>query len=236
MTALDAPNADPLQRTKYDFPRDLVGYGRNSLTLHWPNGARVAVSFVINYEEGAERTVVNGDESSETHLWEQSNIQARQGERALNVESDYEYGSRVGVWRLLNLFEEHCMPITAYAVGQALERYPDIIHAFMQNGHEIASHAYRWVDYHSMDADLEKQYIVRQLECLKKMTGTYPVGWYYGRLSPRSRALVHEVYSAMKIPLLYEADTYADDVPYWVDVPAEKGTPNPQGMLMLPYT
>ena len=236
MTLLDASNIDVLRGTDFDFPRDHVGYGRKSLDLTWPNGAKIAVSFVINYEEGAERTVLNGDAQSESHLWEQSAIPPREGERALNVESDYDYGSRVGVWRLLDLFEEHDMPVTVYAVGQALERNPEATHAFMQKGHEIASHAYRWIDYHNMDPDLEKQYISRQLQCVKELTGEYPVGWYYGRLSPRSRALVHEVYSSMETPLLYESDSYADDIPYWVDVPAERNAPNPTGMLMIPYS
>lgn len=143
---LDAPNVDPLQGTKYDFPRDHVGYGRESLKLAWPNGAKIAVSFVINYEEGAERTLLNGDGQSENRLWEQADIPPRIGERAMNVESDYDYGSRVGVWRLLNMFEEHNMPITWYAVGQAFEKNPEVAKASTQNGHEVASHAYRY-DY-----------------------------------------------------------------------------------------
>lgn len=140
---LDAASIDPLQGTKYDFARDHVGYGRKSLKVSWPNDAKIAVSFVINYEEGAERTVLNGDSRSESHLWEQTNIPWREGERAMNVESDYDYGSRVGVWRLLDMFEEHHMPITWYAVGQAFEKNPEVAKASTQNGHEVASHAYR---------------------------------------------------------------------------------------------
>lgn len=154
----------------------------------------------------------------------------------MNVESDYEYGSRVGIWRLLNLFESHGMPITAYAVGQALERNPEVARALRDGGHEIASHAYRWIDYHAMPPELEEAYIVRQLTVLKELTGEYPAGWYYGRLSPRSRALVQEVYREQGVPLVWESDSYSDDLPYWVDVPAEAGQEKPKGMLMVPYT
>ena len=236
-TSLDAVSIDPLQGTVYDFPRDHVGYGRASLNAQWPNGAKIAVSFVINYEEGAERTVLNGDAQSEARLWEQSdNKPALTGTRALNPESDYDYGSRVGVWRLLDCFEAHKMPVTAYAVGQAFEKNPEAARAFCQNGHEIASHGYRWVTYNGMTPELEREYVKRQLESLKTTTGSYPVGWYYGALSPRSKAIIHAVYKEMGLPLLYESDTYADDLPYWVDVPAEKDAADAQGMLMIPYT
>jgi len=167
--ALDAQNGDPDKDTIYDFPRDLVGYGRHPSHPHWPGDAKIAVSFVINYEEvpppltfppfppltplthpqGAERSVLNGDAQSESSLHEQSGDRpGRIGERAINVESDYEYGSRVGIWRLLNLFEAHKMPITCFAVGQALEKNPEVAMALMSGGHEVASHAYRWIDYH----------------------------------------------------------------------------------------
>lgn len=178
---------------------------------------------------------MNGDEQSEAFLWEQADRPSRPGERALNSESDYEYGSRAGIWRMLDIFEAHSVPVTIYAVGQALEKNPDVVSAFQEGGHEIASHAYRWIDYHSMSPELEKQYIVRQLACLKNLTGEYPVGWYYGRLSPRSKALVWEVYQELGVPLLWESDSYCDDLPYWVDVPAEAHVEKPQAMLMIPY-
>lgn len=147
--ALDAANADPDKGTTYDFPRDLLGYGRHPPLANWPHSALIAVSFVINYEEGAERSVLNGDAQSESSLHEQGGDRpGRIGERAINVESDYEYGSRVGVWRLLDLFEAHGMPVTCYAVGQALEKNPAVARALMEGGHEVASHAYRWIDYH----------------------------------------------------------------------------------------
>ncbi|KAF2165134.1 carbohydrate esterase family 4 protein [Zasmidium cellare ATCC 36951] len=224
------------RRCKFDFPRDLKGYGRHPPNPQWPNNAKIAVSFVINYEEGAERTVLNGDATSESSLWEQTDRPGRPGERAFNSESDYEYGSRVGIWRILDTFEAHRMPVTVYAVGQALEMNPEVVPAFREGGHEIASHAYRWIDYHAMDEKLEKEYILRQLKCLKEVTGEYPVGWYYGRLSPRSKALVWEAYKQLGIPLLWESDSYCDDLPYWVDVPAEKDVESPEGMLMVPYS
>ncbi|KAI1859445.1 hypothetical protein JX265_010448 [Neoarthrinium moseri] len=233
---LDAPNGDPLTGTRYDFPRDHVGFGRESHNPRWPNGAKIAVSFVLNYEEGSERSVSNGDAQSENRLWEQSEKPAQIGERALNSESDYDYGSRVGVWRLLRIFEHHGFPITAYSIGQALERNPQVAEALAQNGHEVASHGYRWVTYQGMTPELEKQYVVRQLESLKMTTGKYPVGWYYGAISPYSKAIIHEVYEEMGIPLLYESDSYSDDVPFWVDVPSEDESPHPKGMLMIPYS
>ena len=192
---------------------------------------------VLTRSQGAERSVVNGDSRSESHLHEQrGETVPRQGERAFNVESDYEYGSRVGIWRMLNLFEAHDMPITCYAVGQALEKNPAVVTALTEGGHEIANHAYRWLDYHSMPPDLEKEYIERQLKVMKELTGEYPGGWYYGRLSPRSKTLVHEVYREHGIQLAWESDSYCDDLPYWVDVPAEKDEEKPEGMLMIPYT
>ncbi|ERS97560.1 carbohydrate esterase family 4 protein [Sporothrix schenckii 1099-18] len=235
--SLDAASIDPLRDTQYDFPRDHVGYGRHPPNPRWPNGAKIAVSFVINYEEGAERSVQNGDGQSEARAWEHSDSKAPQvGARSLNSESDYDYGSRVGVWRLLACFEAHQMPVTAFAVGQALEKNPAVAAALGQNGHEIASHGYRWVTYHGMTPALEKAYVERQLVSLKASTGQYPVGWYYGALSPRSKAIIHAVYREQGLPLLYESDSYCDDLPYWVDVPAEKNVADPQGMLMVPYS
>lgn len=137
---------------------------------------------------------------------------------------------------MLNLFEAHSMPITCYAVGQALEKNPDVAEALQTGDHEIASHAYRWIDYHDMSPELEKEYIFRQLKVLKDMTGEYPVGWYYGRLSPRSKALVWEAHKELDIPLKWMSDAYCDDLPFWVDVPAEKDAEKAEGMLMVPYS
>ena len=140
---LDSPNVDPEQATKYDFPRDLIGYGRDSFDPQWPNGAKIAVSFVINYEEGGERSLLEGDTQTESVLWEQAHVPVRVNSRDPKIESDYEYGSRVGVWRLLNMFEKYGVPVTAYAVGQALEKNPLVAKAFVDGGHEVASHGYR---------------------------------------------------------------------------------------------
>ncbi|EXJ86856.1 hypothetical protein A1O3_03810 [Capronia epimyces CBS 606.96] len=234
--SLDAPNMDPLQGTKYDFERDLVGYGRDSIDPKWPGGAKIAVAFVINYEEGAERSLLNGDGQTESVLWEQAHVPERIGSRDPKIESDYDYGSRVGVWRLLNMFEKSNIRTTINAVGQALEKNPPVAKAFVAGGHEVASHGYRWIPYHNMSPEEEKLYMHRQMQSLKATTGSYPVGWFVGRCSPHSKALIHEVHEEIGAPLLYEADCFADDLPYWSDVPAEKDVPNPKGMLMMPYS
>lgn len=220
----------------FDFPRNLIGYGEESHHPQWPNGAKIAVSFVINYEEGGENTVLNGDAHSENSLWEAPGAPPHVGERAINIESEYDYGARAGVWRLFRLFEKHQFKYTLYAVGRALEQNPAVARYSVAHGHDIASHAYRWIDYHAVSAEQEKVYIRQGIEAIKATSGVYPKGWYYGRLSPRSHALVWDVFQEMGLPLLWESDSYADDVPYWVDVPAEKDSPSPQGMLMVPYS
>ncbi|EXJ74360.1 uncharacterized protein A1O5_02656 [Cladophialophora psammophila CBS 110553] len=234
--SLDAPNVDPLQGTKYDFKRDLVGYGRDSIHPRWPNDAKIAVSFVINYEEGAERSLLNGDGQTESVLWEQAHVAPRVGSRDPKIESDYDYGARVGVWRLLNMFEKNNIRTTINAVGQALEKNIPLARSLVEGGHEIASHGYRWVPYHNMSPEEEKQYILRQMQCLKATTGRYPSGWFVGRCSSHSKALIHEVHEELGAPLLYEADCFSDDLPYWADVPAEYNADRPKGMLMLPYS
>ncbi|KAF2668298.1 possibe polysaccharide deacetylase [Microthyrium microscopicum] len=234
--SIDATNIDPLKGTRFDFPRDLIGYGRDSFDPKWPNGAKIAVSFVINYEEGGERSLLEGDSQTESVLWEQAHVPVRIGSRDPKIESDYEYGSRVGVWRLLNLFEKHGVPVTAYAVGQALEKNPAVAKAFVDGGHEIASHGYRWIPYHNMSPEMEMQYIKRQLQSLKASTGSYPVGWFIGRCSPHTKALIHEAHQDQDTPLLYSSDAFNDDIPYWIDVPSEESSPNPKGLLMMPYS
>ncbi|CAG8959380.1 hypothetical protein HYFRA_00001278 [Hymenoscyphus fraxineus] len=221
---------------KYDFPRDLVGYGENSFNPQWPNKAKIAVSFVINYEEGAEHTVLNGDVHSETHLWEAAGAGLKIQERAVNIESEYDYGSRTGVWRLFRLFNKFNYKYTLYAVGKAIEDNPAVGISSVKNGHDVASHAYRWIDYADMSVEQEKAYIKKEIETIRDICGEPPKGWYYGRLSSRSQALVWEVYKEMGVPLLWDSDSYADDLPYWVDVPAEKDEPEPKGMLMIPYS
>ncbi|KIX95230.1 uncharacterized protein Z520_09147 [Fonsecaea multimorphosa CBS 102226] len=229
----------------HDFPRDLIGYGPDPPAAPWPNNAKLALSFVINYEEGGENSVLNGDPTSEASLWESAGrYPPRQQQRAVNVESDYEYGSRVGVWRIMALFERHKFKWTLYAVGKAVEANPEVARRTVRSGAEVASHCYRWVNYEDMPAEQEKEMIRKGLESLKAVTGEYPVGWYYGRLSSRSRALVWDVYDEMGLPLLWQSDSYSDDIPYWVDVPAEqamvaegkRNKENCVGMLMVPYT
>ncbi|KAG8673057.1 hypothetical protein FPOAC1_006360 [Fusarium poae] len=225
-----APHSD------YSFPRDFKGYGEKGVQgLEWPNNAKIAVSFVINYEEGAEHSIENGDEISETTLREFPGT-VRINERDYNAESEYEYGSRVGFWRLFKLFNKNNMKFTLYAVAQALEQQPEVATRCVQEGHDVASHGYRWVDHHEWPIEKEKEYIRKGINSLKSLTGYVPKGWYYGRPSPRSRTLVPQVYQEMGEELIWASDTYADDVPYWIDLPSERNEPSPKGCLMVPYS
>ena len=152
------------------------------------------------------------------------------------IESEYDYGSRSGVWRLFRLFNKHNYKYTLYAVGKAIEDNPAVAISSVKNGHDVASHAYRWIDYADMPPEKEKAYIKKEIETIQRICGEPPKGWYYGRLSSRSNALVWDVYKEMGIPLLWDSDSYADDLPYWVDVPSEAKEEKPQGMLMIPYS
>ena len=227
----------------YDFPRDLIGYGPDPPKISWPGDAKIAVSFVINYEEGGENCVLNGDATSEASLWESSGrYPPIVGGRAVNIESDYEYGSRVGVWRIIKLFEKFEFKFTLYAVGKAIEMSPDVARRTEAGGSEVASHAYRWIDYEKMGVEEEKAMIKKGIESLRQVTGKAPVGWYYGRLSARSKALVWDVYHEMGLDLCWQSDCYSDDLPYWIDVPAERKLRDEgkvdkcEGMLMVPYS
>ncbi|KAJ9137838.1 Glycoside hydrolase/deacetylase, partial [Coniochaeta hoffmannii] len=220
----------------YGFDRDFKGYGEKGLKLQWPNNAKIAVSFVINYEEGGERSVLSGDGVSETNLRENPGSAPRVNERNYNTESEYEYGSRAGWWRLFRLFQRYGMKFTLYAVAQAVEENPDVAKRCVEEGHDVASHAYRWLDYHDFSVEKEKDFIRKAITSLKKLTGYAPKGWYYGRPSPQSRVLVPQVYKEMGEELSWLSDTYADDVPYWTDLPSEKGDPAAKGLLMLPYS
>lgn len=206
------------------YPREMVGYGANPPHAQWPNGAKIAVSFVLNYEEGGENCILHGDAASEAFLSEIIGAQPIVGARHMNMESIYEYGSRAGVWRLLRLFQEFDMPLTVYAVGMALERYPHLAEAFVQLGHEIASHGYRWIDYQSIPAEVEKADMIRSIDAIKRLTGSRPLGWYLGRCSPNTWRLVAE-----EGGFLYNSDSYADDLPYW-----DNSHGNSQ--LIIPYT
>lgn len=192
---------------------DLVGYGETPPAPNWPGGARLALSFVLNVEEGAESHVLDGDIASE-HLNADMTAAPRMAERNLNMESHYEYGSRVGVWRLLDLFRSRRLPLTAFAVGQALERTPDIGRRLAQDGHEIAAHGWRWIDYRDVPAAVEAKHIAQTVSIIRALTGTAPRGWYTGRVSVNTRKLVIDHGG-----FLYDSDGYNDDLPYWVAHP-----------------
>jgi putative urate catabolism protein len=207
-----------------DYPRDMVGYGANAPHAQWPGGARIAVQFVVNYEEGGENCILHGDSASEAFLSEIVGAQALPGVRHMNMESIYEYGSRAGVWRLLRIFNERELPFTAFTVGMALERNPTAALAMMSSGHELASHGYRWIDYQYADAELEREHIERAVAAHQRILGERPLGFYQGRTGPNSRRLCVE-----EGGFLYDADSYADDLPYWN---TEYGRPH----LIVPYT
>jgi putative urate catabolism protein len=205
------------------YPRDLVGYGRTVPYAHWPGDARIAVNFVINYEEGAENCVLHGDPASEAFLSEIVGADMRPA-RHMSMESIYEFGSRVGVWRLLDLFDRHGLPVTVFAAGMAAERHPDVIAHMVAGGHEICSHGYRWIDYQYVDIDTERAHLQLAIAALTAAAGTRPLGWYTGRTSPNTRRLVVE-----EGGFLYDADDYSDELPFWTLV---DGTPH----LVVPYT
>jgi putative urate catabolism protein len=206
------------------YPRDLIGYGEHPPQANWPNAARVAVQFVLNYEEGAERSILHGDPASEFFLSEMVGAQPIEGMRNMSMESLYEYGSRAGFWRIRRLFEEYQLPLTVFGVAQAMERQPDAVEAMMKSGWEIASHGYRWIDYQHFTPDQELEHIQQAIDIQKRLTGERPLGWYQGRTSPNTARLVAE-----EGGFLYDADSYADDLPYWDD---QHG----RAQLIVPYT
>ncbi|WP_225207550.1 allantoinase PuuE [Novosphingobium huizhouense] len=203
--------------------RDLVGYGATPPQAAWPGGARVAVQVVINYEEGAENSVLNGDKGSEAFLSDMVGA-ASHPARAMAMESLYEYGSRAGFWRLHRLFSERRVPVTVFGVAAAMEMNPAAVEAMLAADWEIASHGYRWIDYQYVPEDIEREHIARAIEVHTHVTGSRPLGWYQGRTSPNTARLVVE-----EGGFLYDADSYADDVPYW-DV--RHGKPQ----LIVPYS
>jgi len=206
------------------YPRDLIGYRGNPPDPRWPDGARIAVQFVLNYEEGGENSVLHGDSGAETFLSEIVGARPVEGARHLSMESLYEYGSRAGVWRLLGLFRKCNIPITIFAVAMALERNPAVVEQFLKDGHEICPHGYRWINYQWVEEKTERSHIAKAVEILTRLTGAAPLGWYTGRTSPNTRRLVVEHGG-----FLYDADDYSDDLPFWV---TEGGKPH----LVLPYT
>ena len=219
------------------YPRDLAGYGRRPPHPRWPDGARIALQFVLNYEEGAENCVLDGDAASEVFLSEIVNAQAF-AMRHMSMESLYEYGSRAGVWRVLRVFERHRLPLTIFAVAAAVRRNPEVAAAFKELGHEIACHGLRWISYQSVDAATERAHMAEAIAILREVFGEAPLGWYTGRDSPNTRRLVVEHGG-----LLYDSDSYADDLPYWarVQVGAEGAEGAEDGRrevqhLVIPYT
>jgi putative urate catabolism protein len=204
--------------------RELVGYGEHPPDPRWPGGARLALSFVVNYEEGGERTPLEGDPEAEAFLHEVVGAPATVGRRNLNVESMFDFGSRTGFWRLYRIFRKHGLPLTVYAVGQALERNPDAARAMVEAGWEVASHGWRWIDYLEMSEDEERAHMRRAIEAIERACGQRPVGWYTGRVSENTRRLVVE-----EAGFLYDSDSYADELPYWVEVVG-------RNHLVIPYT
>ena len=206
------------------YPRDLIGYGQNPPHPQWPNQARLALQFVINYEEGGENCILHGDPASEAFLSETVGAAPLLGVRNINMESMYEYGSRAGFWRLHRLFTQRNLPVTVYAVAMALERNPDAGKAMVDAGWEVASHGYRWIDYQYVGEDTEREHIRKAIDIHTQVIGSRPLGFYQGRLSPNTRRLVVE-----EGGFLYDADSYADDLPYWN---LDHGRPH----LVIPYT
>jgi len=210
--------------TDYTYPRDMCGYGQRPPDAEWPKDARVAVQFVINYEEGAENCVLHGDPASEAFLSEIVGAAPIKNQRHMNMESLYEYGARAGFWRLHRLLTERDFPVTVFGVAMALERNPEAVAAMQDADWEIASHGYRWIDYQNVDEESEREHLAKAIEIHTRVTGERPLGWYLGRCSPQSHRIV-----AAEGGFRYNADCYSDDLPYW-----DYSFDTPQ--LMVPYT
>lgn len=205
----------------------MVGYGRTPPDPQWPGGAAVALQFVLNYEEGSENNVLDGDTKSETFLSEMIGAQAFPN-RHMSMESLYEYGSRAGLWRVLRAFEKRGLPMTIFAVARAMERNPEAVAAFAELGHEVACHGLRWLSYQQIDRHVEREHMAEAVQILTSLTGEAPLGWYTGRDSPNTRSLVVEHGG-----FLYDSDSYADDLPYWEKVDRGAETVD---HLVVPYT
>jgi putative urate catabolism protein len=218
-------SAKPAQAT---YPRDLIGYGPEVPHARWPNHARIALQFVLNYEEGGENSVLHGDRASEQFLSEIIGAAAYEA-RHLSMESIYEYGSRSGVWRILREFEKRRLPLTIFGVSMALQRHPELTQAFVQLGHEIACHGWRWIHYQDMDEATEREHMAKGIEIIRELTGQTPLGWYTGRDSPNTRRLLVEHGG-----FVYDSDYYGDDLPFWTEVPISSGEKKPH--LIVPYT
>jgi len=210
------------------YPRDLAGYGRNPPHAQWPGQARIAVQFVLNYEEGGENSVLHGDPGSEQFLSEMFNP-AAYPDRHLSMESIYEYGARAGVWRILREFEQRRLPLTIFGIGMALERCPEVTQAFVALGHEIACHGWKWIHYQNIPEAIEREHMRTAMETIQRLTGERPLGWYTGRDSPNTRRLVAD-YGGFE----YDSDYYGDDLPFWMKVSKSDGSSAPH--LVVPYT
>jgi len=202
------------------YPRDMIGYGQNPPHPQWPDKARIAVQFVINYEEGGENCILHGDQASERFLSEIVGAEAYPGMRHANMESIYEYGSRAGFWRLHRMFTQRDIPVTVFGVAMALQRNPQVVKAMLEANWEIASHGYRWIDYQHMDIDEEREHLHRAIDIHEAVTGSKPLGFYLGRASPNTAKIVEEYGN-----FVWHADSYADDLPYWQNK-----------QLIIPYT
>ena len=207
-----------------NYPRDMIGYGRNPPDPEWPNGARLAVQFVMNYEEGGENNILHGDAASEAFLSEIPGAEPWPGMRHMNMESIYEYGSRAGFWRLWRMFTERAIPLTVFAVSTALGRNPEVVAAMKEADWEIASHGYKWIDYRDVPIDEERRHVAEAIRLHTESTGSRPLGFYQGRTSINSLDLTAE-----EGGFLYSSDSYADDLPYWIDGPH-------QPFLIIPYS
>ena len=212
-----------------DYPRDMAGYGRNPPHAQWPGNARIAVQFVLNYEEGGENNVLHGDATSETFLSEMVTAQAFEN-RHNTMESMYEYGSRAGIWRVLREFERRSLPLTVFGVSMALQRYPELVPAFMELGHEIACHGWKWIHYQNLPEATERKHMALATHIMKDLTGgEWPLGWYTGRDSPNTRRLVVD-HGGFE----YDSDYYGDDLPFWMKVRKTDGSVAPH--LVVPYS
>jgi allantoinase len=214
--------------TTAPYPRDLVGYGSTPPHAQWPGNARIAVQFVLNYEEGGENSVLHGDAGSEQFLSELFNP-AAYPDRHLSMEGIYEYGSRAGVWRLLREFERRGLPLTVFGVSMALQRHPELTAAFQALGHEIACHGWRWIHYQDIDEATEREHLRIGMAIIEQLTGERPLGWYTGRDSPNTRRLVVDDGG-----IEYDSDYYGDDLPLWMKVRRTDGSVVPH--LVVPYT
>ncbi|MFL2466830.1 MAG: allantoinase PuuE [Candidatus Pseudothioglobus sp.] len=209
-----------------NYPRDMTGYGKESIHPNWPNKAKIAVQFVLNYEEGGENSILHGDDASETFLSEIIGAKAYQGARHMSMESLYEFGSRSGVWRILRLFEEFNIPITIFAVGLAIARNRQLADYLVDHNYDICAHGFRWIDYQFVEEEVEREHIKDCISILTEFLGKRPEGWYTGRNSPNTRKLIIE-----EGGFLYDSDAYDDDLPYWAN---EFDTDSKH--LIIPYT